>query len=698
MKKVIRILLIVILVLACVLPMTIGASADETVTGYAQEKGYESNWVGSEIYTKASYAHWVRADGQNNGGVQWSGEYNKITLNSETGVLTFKETSNPNCKIFPGQVQDPNTKKGAAMLQFDIYFDPGETTIGEGKEAVTYKNFSGINISYITTATGDVTLISIKEDGTVRGGSGKSDGFSKKPFATLAEGWNTIYLYFFPNETTEGDTTTVTSNTIYARVSNSENMCSESFGITTQELTNHSYQEADLNGTIGADQYYYKFTYGLAKYFGGGNDISMGQFLYVKPVTSGTGEFKIRNVKCPNLIPESQLYTVTYQGYDKLTAFLPVSASNHNITVSAAPGVNYWVEDVSGGAARYYTPGDTATVLGSMTLRPATADEETIGALGSAATAIDTNRINEYTFVDLNAAIAKLETAMAEYEASQTDAGIDESVWKSNEYYQLAVSATEKISQRMGVIAEAGELLILRTKVFTDDGKHISVRLEAYDLVKDGTYDETYFSDNNGNRINDDGGTDGNGNPLPDERCKNAIVQMRVFAAVADNIAEDWAAYNEGLTALENADATTDLGTIISGMLGNVSNIRQIISGFEVDQLMIDKYQENLRNRKEAYSALTTVAEKYDMLLKWFEEYNLYKKVMTGERRKADIPQELLDAVNDYNEMVGEINADCVEALVISGLMQYEAVNTADIATMLTDIKSKVEALLPSEE
>ena len=129
-----------------------------------------------------------------------------------------------------------------------------------------------------------------------------------------------------------------------------------------------------------------------------------------------------------------------------------------------------------------------------------------------------------------------------------------------------------------------------------------------------------------------------------------------------------------------------------------MSNIRQIISGFEVEQLMIDKYKENLGNRKEAYFALTTVAEKYDMLLKWFEEYNLYKKVMTGERRKADIPQELLDAVNDYNGMIGEINADCVEALVISGLMQYEAVNTADIATMLTDIKSKVAALLPSEE
>ncbi len=726
MKKVIRTLLAVVLAMAFVLPMTIGASAEVTVAGYAQQKGYESNWVGSQIKPKYGI-YSVAADGPYNGGVQWNKEADRITLDSETGVLTFSGINNPFCKFYPGQVQSPSTTTGAAMLQFDIFYDSGVTTVGEGLETQSFYNFSGINISYIQSTT-DRTLISIDETGAVRGGNGKSEGFNALPFAQLAEGWNTIYIYFFPNETTENNTTTVTNNTVYARISNSENqyMCSESYGITTEELTNHSFDQdylTNLKGQLKAqleeaqggsepavevsntylteniaeNRYYYKFTYNVAKYFGGNGDaISMGSLLYMKPCQADKGEIKIRNVKCPNLIPDSSLYKVTYQGYDKLTAFIPTNASNHNITVSAASGVNYWVEDVVGGTARYYTPGDSAAVLDSMTLRPATAEEETIGSLGSAATAIDTNRINDYTYSDLNAAIAKLETAMAEYNSQKPDE-VEESEWQSNGYYQLAITATEEISQRMGVIADACERLISKAAIFSDDTKTISKRLEAYDLVKDGTYDATYFSDLNGDRINNDA-LDKDGNPIPDERCKDAMLKLELFATIAANTAEDLKAYEEGLTALENADATTDLGAIISGMLVNVSNIRQVISNFEIDQLMIDKYQENLENRKTAYFALTTVAEKYQMLLKWFEEYNLYKKVMTGERRKADIPQQLLDAVNDYNAMIGDINADCVEALILSGMMQYEAVNTADIATMLTDIKSKVEALLPTEE
>ena len=109
MKKFLHVVLPLLLVLVMALPLATFAAEEATITGYAfdydstlsQNGGYRSKWVGSEISTWASYAHWVKSEGSFQGPIQWAPGITEdhVKLDSTEGILTFSGVTGGNIQL-----------------------------------------------------------------------------------------------------------------------------------------------------------------------------------------------------------------------------------------------------------------------------------------------------------------------------------------------------------------------------------------------------------------------------------------------------------------------------------------------------------------------------------------------------------------------------------------------------------------------
>jgi hypothetical protein len=407
----------------------------------------------------------------------------------------------------------------------------------------------------------------------------------------------------------------------------------------------------------------------------GGGTGSLGELFFIKPYVEETGDFKLRNVVISNLDADETLYKVSYTGYDTLTAYVPASGTPTNrVTVPTADGVQYWMSG-EGTDAKYYTPGDTMIVVSDMTLRPAEDTDLDIAELGAATSRVDITNLSQYTYADMEDALDHLTTAI---EKVDQVADFD----KTNAFYVNAVAAQDALVGQMAQIESESAQLIAQAKIFSDSNKLLSVRLAAYNRVKNNTYDKTVSSE-----------------------CATAILQLDSFRVLEEAVNSDWTRYSADLTALESADSSTDLRPLLTDILTRIKNLRTVLDEFveftegsEDYTLITTTFSQYLTNSKAEYLKLESMSDKFAYLVTCLTDYNQYKEIVYSRNRVSAVPAALTEMVEDYNTMAQSLNEEALDAMTLSSTLQYTVVMNEDMEAMLTDIKSKVEALSATED
>lgn len=658
MKNLLRGLLISVLALTMVLPFSFAVSAaegdDAPVLGYTlAEGGYTSNWVGSQIATanwSGTYGAWVATDGQHNGCVQWTSgsreNVQKVKLDPETGVLTFPDGNTYNCKIYPAQTQTP-IGKGGVFFSLDLMYTPPSLTDEEGFNS----NFPGVVLTD-KTGNGDTNLLCITNQGEVyesRYNMGSS-------FNQLVEGWNTLLFYILPYENDEG----VVCNKVYFAINNSVNVIPHTLGITQEDLDNNYYQ--------------YSFNRG-GKYFS-----ELGSMFFLQAFQpdekSKVDNLSIRNVVIRNLVstsgttlpsPNENLYKLTYADYN-MTAYVP--AAGGTLTIAPGAGVQYW-KSGEGDDLKFYKPGDTFFLKEHLTISCATDSDLDYAELIAAYSKIDVNSLDTYTYAQIKAVHDEIVTCQETLKTKLPDTA------ESSSYYQMSETIRGQLDARMTQIANRAWELIDAAAIFDDYTLPLEDRMTAFEEVMDGEYDGTFSTE-----------------------CQRAISALGSFNATYEAIYEDWQQFLRGMQQLVNADESTERGTLILGMMENLSVIRRAgINNFTFDQDLVKAEYSNHMDAQLAYfEELESMADMYAFLLEWFSEYNAYKKVMFGERKRVDVPEQLQIAVDTYNEYVSTINDQMLNATTVAGALQYNTVKQAVMRDLVADVIDKKDSLFYEEE
>ena len=658
MKNLAKAMLLVVLTLMLTLPLSLFASAEGTdglnqeYEGYVlEDDGYVSNWIGSSI-TSVSYAAWVKTDGQYNGCIQWSSNKDKVQLDSTTGVLTFPNGLKYDCKIYPAQGN--YITKGGVYMSIDVLYKAPSATDDAGQNS----NFSGMILSDQSNSK-DTHLLCITSTGGVYNNGYATTG---EPLFQLNEGWNTVIFYILPRILEDGKIT----NDVYLTISNEDNIIPDTLGIT----------DADLND--GLTYYHYVWS---SMHFS-----QMGQNFYMKPYrnneNSSIDNLSIKNVKIFNLvsgtndIPSNteKLVRLNYEGYG-MSAYAP--ATGGDIVVAEAfkmsdgekEYVPYW-KSGEGDDMQFYKPGSTIYLTSNLNVSCASGSDLDYADLISAYSKLDISDLTKYNYQQIKA--VRDEIQMYQNRLLEANPNVTE-----NSYYQKSMTIKGQLNTRMTQIENRAWELIDAAAIFDDYNQPIDARVEAFEEIMDGIYDGT-FSD----------------------ECQRAINAMGSFQATYEAIYEDLQSFNRSMQKLKNADENTDRGTLILSMMNNLSVIRRAgISNFTFDdELVKDEYSNYLDTQLEEFEELGSMEEMYNFLLVLLSDYNSYKKVMFGERKRADIPEQIQAAVDIYNEYVAIINSEMLGAVTTSSALQYNTVKLATMRDMVADLIHQNDILLYGEE
>ena len=665
MKKLTQVLLLALLVCLLVLPMTfmVGAADGDTVEGYYYIDRFKTNWAGSAITGGAAWGYkWVRSDGANNGSILIPNGVttgNQVVL-SPDGVLSFWNTG-AKCKIQIFELAMNKVEAGPSMMKFDLKFEP--------------ESFSGLEIEY-SSKTLEKPLLKVKNDGSV-----SVDYLGQQTVKTLVEGWNTVYIYLLPkyNEADNPNTPNVDETTIrigtsaFLAIENEESQVPDTRGVTLENLR----AQSDV---------YYEYDYSVpwtSLESGYADLVNISTSLWMSAPDYENKGYSIANMEYFNL-EKGPLYSVNYTGYPELTSYVSMTdLANSTLAVPGAEGVTYWKGVDANGNEGYYAVGDTVKVLSSMTMTKAEGDDLLIAELGAAIAKVQIGSIPSYTYVEIDAALRDLNTAMTNF--TQGGGSIE------NEYYVQAVQVSAVLNSAKSARKQASDALIEYAAVFSDLDEDLETRMEAYEeaLALDGAYDGTYVDDSG-------------------YLCQNAIYALDEFTASVVEMDGAWEDYLDGLDELEEADSSTDYAPIIDKLLNAIYQIRR--SGFptfanfnNVDDdeniaLILAAYQNQYMNgMKTAFDALEGIPAKYEFLCDWAKDYNNYKAILKI-RNDTTVPAPLMQAIDDYNALVEENNLEMQDALTLMTTAQYQIIRHNNLASLLADIYSKIEALMPVYE
>ena len=642
-KTLLRAFLLALLACLLVLPMTfmVGAADGDTVDGYYFVDRFKTNWAGSKITTGAAWGYkWVRSDGANNGSILIPNSVttgNQVVL-SDDGVLSFWNTS-AKCKINIFELAMNKVEAGPAMMKFDLKFDP--------------ESFSGLEIEYASNTLAKL-LLKVKNDGSVT-----VDPTNQTVIDTLQEGWNTIYIYLLPkynaadnpNTPTVDETTVRIGTAAFLAIENEVNQVPDTRGVTLENLR----AQSDV---------YYEYDYSVpwtSLESGYADLVNISTSLWIKADDYANKGYSIANMEYFNL-EKGPLYSVNYTGYPDLTSYVGETDSTNILKVPSVEGVSYWKGTDAGGKVGFYAAGGTVKVLSNMQMVPATGIDLLTVELGAAVSGVDVNNISSYTFVEIEAALASLQTTMTNF----TQGGGA----TSNEYYTQALQVSSVLTGAKAQRKQASDALIEYAEIFSDTDEDLESRMEAYEeaLALDGAYDATYV--------------DGSG-----YQCQLAIYALNEFSATVEAMDGAWERYQEGLDELEEADSSTDYAPIIDKLLNAIYQIRR--SGFptfanfnspEDDEsvaAILSAYRNQYMNgMKSRFDSLDGIAAKFEFLCDWTEDYNNYEAILKI-RNDVTVPAALTQAIDDYNALVEEtINSisSCTYVEISAALESLNAV------------------------
>jgi hypothetical protein len=135
-------------------------------------------------------------------------------------------------------------------------------------------------------------------------------------------------------------------------------------------------------------------------------------------------------------------------------------------------------------------------------------------------------------------------------------------------------------------------------------------------------------------------------------------------------------------------------------MMNNLAVIRRAgISNLDYDKALIEtEYSNFLDMELSEFENLDTMAKMYTFLLDLMADYNEYKKIMYGERKRVDVPEQLQEMVDIYNEYVAAINNQMIEANTVSSALQYNTVKLALMRDMMANIIEQKDGLFATDE
>ncbi len=672
-----------VLAIAMVLPMAVFAEDSETepVLGYGfSDNGYISDWAGQKVH-QASWGAWATNEGQYNGAFFWVNDFDKVVKDENgnlpaDGTITFKEAAaGQQVKFFPGQIGNNGLKDGPAFLSFEFYYEPGTYT-KEGKEVT---NFAGV------TFTGDKNVVYFcvdNENGKIYYGnnleSAKQDP-TKHYLGQFKEGWNTVELVFMPRDKdgkvvvslAEGQKAeeVIARNQIYIRTYHESAPLGETYGFTDAELVAN----------------FKTFDYSNKNFYS-----TLGENGWLKVVQQGAGEMKIGSAKAINLIPDTPMYEVTYEGYKnddgvQVNLMQHVKVDSSNNAVFAIPAtiagttdpVQMWMYTDAEGTKSFYQPAvasrpgqpsnaDIRMIVNkNMVLTVASGADLQVGVLGATMDKINRD-FGVYTYVQLLGYIDELNAAAT---ASQLDS--------SSPYIIKKDQLVEEMQTECDLRASSTEELILLAGDFIDESKSLEDRIDVFSEAENiyPKCDETYTNADTGATA---------------DVVAKAFVDYNDFRQSWENISEAWSAYRDGKTEILGATAGMDKATRYEEIISSYATIRKFFANYELDASVEGDYIANMTAMKTEFDALSTLKDMYDYLSKWAESWNSYKTTIY-RTAKVDLPAALKGAVDAYNAKVTAINNEIFETAATAMAMLDQLVDNEAGLALISDIRSKID-------
>ena len=652
MKKILRFVIPILLMLVMTLPLTAFAD-DPIITGYAydydstlsQHGGYRSRWVGSELATSASYANWVRADGQFQGPLQWSPAIKSdVTLDNETGVLTFNGVSdNGNIQINP--VENGKLKAGVSPL-FIAFDTKPETDKFAGMVITAFENKS------------DRTLCWIDLDGQVYWGTTVSAGGTKVSTgkSLVMNEWNTVMLYMIP-QFAEDDATQLTGYTAYVNVLPTS-QCVKGWGIT----------EADMKSFSPA------FNWSATKIFTDNGSKGLIKGYQANEIKTDKNSpklyFNLRDFRVFRMKEDQPLYKVAFEGFPDLTAYVPQSSNNDTsvITAPSATGVSYWVNG-EGTSAEFLTPGDAKKIVASTVYGVASGTQLEIASLMAAVTRLNADALaaGSYTYVEMKSSYDEIDERLT---ATLSSGTVSDQVGGTN--YDYYLSATERMNDlfgKMETIEANAEMLIANAAIFADDTADLDERITAYEEVKDLPIDETYS-----------------------DECRAAKTDLDIFTATYLEISVPYQTYkdNKGRLLVDHTD--DEWRELLLLLVNNITTIKDSGATFEPDRVFFTKYEAYLVSQTARIKATKTITQKYHELDKLVDLYNAYN---TGIGKSKTVAPAVQEAIDDYNSSIARLNAEIITAAKIATSCSLEVTQNTAFGKFIAYVTKAVDQSTP---
>lgn len=652
MKKFLHVFLPLLLALVMALPLTAFAADETTISGYAFEYdsalssggGYRSRWTGeSAVFSQASYATWIKSEGSFQGPFQWSPSIkSKSSLDTKTGVLTFRGVTDGNIQINPVE----NGKMKSGIAPFFVGFDTKPIT----------GDYSGMLITTLENRQ-DHTVFWMDTEGKIYWGATDTAGAGKVPTGKklVMDAWNTVMLYFIPRYS-DADTSALAGYTVYIDVLPTD-QCAKGWGISDTDLA--ALPSFNWSGT----KVYQDNTAKLnIKGYQAHQDAS--------DKTSPELAFNLRDFRTFRMKADQPLWRVAFTGHPALTTYVPQAGNNDTsvITAPSVEGVSFWVSG-EGMDADFLQPNDTKRILSSKAYQAATGDQLQIATLMAAINRLDAAALenDEYTYAEMSASKTEIETKLGEM---VRDGIVSETEGGSNyEYYVSANDRLGILEEKMTIIATNAEALIAAAAIFSDDDADLDERFAAYEEVMDTPADETYSED-----------------------CKYAILNRDVFAATYLEISGPYKIYkdNKGKLLLEQTDE--ELRQLLLLLIKNIAVIKESGASFTPDKSFTTKYEAYLASQTQRIKDTHVITEKYRELEHLVELYNAYNKSIGKKRTVTPVVQE---AVDNYNSAIARINAEIITAARIAGACSLEATQNTAFGKLVANVTATVNKSTP---
>ncbi len=684
----------VLMALVMILPMSVMAADAEPEYYVIADTGYVSDWIGSKEAT-AAYAHWVASDNQYSGVWQWSSEYNNVTYDAVEGTITFKETSNPSLKFHPAQAKNA-LGQGSCYLSFEVYVEKGKSEV-EGNEK---HDFSGIRFAYVPGDMDNV-VFAISGEGKAYIGNTPEMNPSMSVAEELDEGWNKIEIVMLSMDK-DGNVLESSNGEPYQVYEDKNGNGQYDEGVDGKKTNNPKWPVAKTNIYIRfssetspkAETRAFDFKALNADWHKLENFNCKNQFYnqwgasgYLRPYHQKEGSFSIRNSTAYHLNIESEINQYTYEGYDNLVQGVGANSANKNLTVPTAmkadseEPVNFWYNEENN---IFLKPGDNVLVTGSMHFTVATGEDESRGALKAAIDRVNLNALSTYTYAGLLYEKENIEAASIAADLGAT-----------HEFEILKESVLSEVEGQMATIADACEDLISNIGTIVDENEELQTRADTYLAMKEykGDLDdpELYPPLNEGEERVKFNLLD----KTYSEEAAEAIDQLNAFEQLWVTVEASYLAYQQDLEAVELEEPGPNKNLIYARIVENYSKIAMAYQTFPLADSVKEGYEENMNAMKEQYDGKASIVTKYTFLVDWAEDWNNFNRTAYFGRAEK-IPDKLVEAIEDYNNLVKVVNNEFYEAAVMLLTLEQGNIQTQVGSAMISDIRSKVDKLYKS--